>query len=255
MSEQKKTEFERPRMSAKREVFTTHFNKGELLSSFAKFEVKELARITRYASNVHLPSKADMEKYLTTLLYWRIQSVNGATVDKKYHLKVARVPARFATVLLNIGIAIDKTRNFKFVPATKITKKDIMSAEEFKDVSELLAEFYEEGYSTVRGLPKSEFGSIYLMAKSYISDMMMSMDAHHPVYAFLAAIVEAEVTHDTYGDLNMLFRVQYSGRDTYEDESFMYFKNIVAEEQRSEGALGVFNSIEVPNEPERIKND
>ena len=250
-----KIEFERPRMAPTRQVFTTNIKGGSLLESFAKFEVKELQRITRYAQNVELPSKKDMKQYLGTLLYWRVQSVNGEKVDKKYHLKAARVPARFATVLLNIGIAVDKTRNFKFVPATSIKKAEIMTAEKFTEMSEMLSEFYEEGYSTVRGLPKSEFGSIYLMAKTYMSDVMMSMDAHHPVYGFLAAIVEAEVTHDTYGDLSMLFRVQYSHKDTYEDESFLYFKNIVAEEQRQGSNDGVFNSIEVPQKPESLKTD
>lgn len=242
--------FDRPR-AASREQFTTTFKDGELLESFAKFEVKELARILRYADNVEVPTKKQMYQYLRTLLYLRVKSANG-NPDKRYKTKYCRVPVRFATLLLNIGKATDKMRNFVFVPATTITADSILSVQDFENISDMLLEYYEDGYATVKGLPKSEFGSIYLMAKTYISDVMMAMDPHHPVYSFLAAICEAEVTHDTYGDLNMLFRVKYSDKDKYEGESFLYFKNIAAAEQDAykKEIDGIFNGINVNDTPE-----
>lgn len=226
--------FEPVRKHTIKEVFKTRFNDENLVEEVARFEITELNRVLRCASNVTIPNVDEMERYLLTLLELRCKAANEERLGDYVNIvKRVRVPARWYTILLNVGQALDRTRNFQFVPEFKIEYK-MMTVQELKDMSELLEEYYPDGYTTVPGLPRAIDGSLHFMAKTMINDVVMGADVENPVYAFLSAVLRAEVISDTYEDLSLMFRVKYSSFETYTDSFREYFR-IVQEtnEQKS----------------------
>lgn len=218
-------DFEPARKINEKVVFETCFRNENMVKDVARFEVAELKRILRNASNVIIPEVEEMERYLVTLLKLRVNTANDIG-PKEYSSIVKRVniPARWYTILCNVGQAFDHTRNFKFMPKFDINNVVQMTAQEMTEMSELLDEYYADGYTTVAGVPNTVEGEIHFMAKTAIDDIVIGTDVTNPVYAFLSAVLQAEVISDTYEDLSLMFRVQYSDIDTYKTSFRDYFR-------------------------------
>lgn len=237
-------EFEVPRAQRKKQEFDVVINYTDSISKIAKFEVQELERITRYADNVEIPLVSEFERYLLTLLYIRIKdtrnemgmdTVNNnkvvvpAVADERSFRtvkKALRVPARWYTLLVNIGEAHDFNRNFKFLPLLGFDVDTLMTKQELLEFSELLDVRVLDGYSAIKGLPKDPEGSLELMAMTLIQDAMHSMDTVSPVYGFLAYLVEMENTRIDMANRAFVFPKEYSSKDTYEANFRDYFGQV-----------------------------
>lgn len=237
-------EFEVPRAQRKKQEFDVVINYTDSISKVAKFEVQELERITRYADNVEIPSTVEFERYLLTLLYIRIKDsrneLGSETINSRGDVvqpledeisfrsikKALRVPARWYTLLVNIGEAHDFNRNFKFMPVLGFDVDDLMTKQELLEFSELLDIRILDGYSAIKGLPRDPQGSLELMAMTMIEDAMHGMDTVSPVYGFLAYLVEMENIRVDIANRALVFPKEYSSRDIYEANFRDYFGQV-----------------------------
>lgn len=220
-------EFETPRMSSNRIQFVTRFRDTSMITRVAEFEVRELRRVTKFATNVEIPSVEEMTEYLKTLLDLRVRTVTkGDLKEMKVVAKGVRVPERWYTLLANVGFASHKILKVEFTPEIAFKDFEPMSENEIKRISSLLLDYLEDGYGTIKGIPRDTHGSVQFMAKAVISEEVRGIDIESPAYGFLASLVNSEIMCETYADLSILFRVTYSSIDTYEFAFSDYFKAI-----------------------------
>lgn len=206
---------------------------GEMFDDMAKFEVREMQRVTRYAQNVTLPTEKDMKRYMKTLVYIRVMRSTEAhkLKDLRQAVYSARVPARLSVLMDNIGIAYDHETNIKFIPVCEISSDDLMSMSEISEVSAQLAALLEDNYTTIKGISKSEDGSIMLMSKLVMSipgniETVLSYRRDNPVYAFFASLLNLQLLELTYEDLRLAYRVQYSEVDVYKFNLNEYYNSV-----------------------------
>lgn len=225
MTNQFNSEFETPRVVGNLVSFTTTLSCGDFVDKIARFERDEMKRVTRFANNFDVPSFEDIKRYLITLLELRIAHVKGeriGSISKVF--RSLRVPARWFVLLAQIGLARDFSRKFEFTPEL-ILPDDFtpMSIDEIIEISWTMESILQEGYSTVPGIPTDREGSLEFMAKTKIGEFMRGMDSDNPAYAFLAALLEADVASESYDNLDLVFRIQYSTFDTYNSAFQSYF--------------------------------
>jgi hypothetical protein len=218
-------EFETPRVVGELVTMVTTFKVGDYVSKVARFELDELKRITRFAGNIELPSVQMIERYLVTLLSLRVSVVdNKVPAIYRPTLKSARIPARWFVLLSQIGYAKDFNRKFEFVPVLQLEDGFVLlTPKEMEDISWLMESLLQEGYTTVPGIPRTTDGSLQFMAKTKIGEYMRGMDKDNPAFAFLASLLEAEVASESYDNLDLVFRIQYSTLDTYNQAFQSYF--------------------------------
>lgn len=220
--------YETPRPAKGIIEFTTKFKETELVTRVANFELMEMKRSTKFSNNVELPSVEEIRDYLTTLLQLRVEyTTEQGLKEYSRFVRTVRIPARWYTIISNVGIAKNSALGFHFVPESTFTK---LPLEEMKRISDLMELILEDGYSTIGGMPKSTEGSLYFMAKTIIDNTVRSMEIDSPVYGFLASIVSSEIINDTYQDLDLLFRVRYSDTDTYALNFNDFFRNLGSDE-------------------------
>lgn len=225
MTNQFNSEFETPRVVGDLVSFTTTLSCGDFVDKIARFECDEMKRITRFASNFDVPSFEDIKRYLITLLELRVSHVKGESIGSfSKVLRSLRVPSRWFVLLAQIGKAKDFSRKFEFTPELTLPEGFVpMSVDEINDISWTMESILQEGYSTVPGLPLDKDGSLQFMAKTKIGEFMRGMDSDNPAYAFLAALLEADVASESYDNLDLVFRIQYSTFDTYNAAFQSYF--------------------------------
>lgn len=233
-------EFETPRLAQNVIEFTTKLKVGAYVDQVARFEVGELQRVTRFHANAQLPDAQKMVQYLVSLLELRVRIANRQPLlDHGKFARQYRVPARWFVLLAQVGEAFDATRRFKFCPTLELNTKGpkskaivcapplepvtLMTAEEMVCFSDELSYFLEEGYTTIAGIPRDPEGSLAFMAKTTIGDVIRGMDKDNPAYAFLAFILENEVAAESYDNLDLVFRINYSSYDTYSAAFKSYF--------------------------------
>ena len=241
-------EFETPRISQDVVQFTTTLKVGSYVKKVASFEFNEMRRITRFQNNVEIPSADEICDYLIALLDARVRITRRESVGEKgKFLNQMRVPSRWYVLLAQVGEVLDASRRFKFtpqldlsqmeedfsVPAQVVTKgkgvsvdavvKEVISLQEMLDISEKMEFLLEEGYTTVPGVPRDIEGSLAFMSKTTISNVIRGMDKDNPAYAFLAFILENEVAAESYDNLDLVFRINYSSYDTYSAAFKSYF--------------------------------
>lgn len=216
--------FETPRVVGEKVVLTTTLSVGDFVDKIARFEVNEMQRITRFAGNIKLPTIDEMRHYLVTLLQVRVQHVNGQRQNFNRLIRTVRVPSRWFILLAQIGIAKDHSRKFEFVPNLELPEKfEGMDIEQVEEISWLMESLLQEGYMTSPGVPLAIDGSLEFMAKTKIGNIIKGMDTDNAVYGFLAAILENDVASDSYDNLDLIFRIQYSTMDTYSAAFQSYF--------------------------------
>lgn len=225
--------FEQPRSVTNSIVYKVQMVMDELYTNMAKWELMELQRCTRFATNVRLPEAEDLARYFRTLTWVRVTQATEPKKVKDYKVAVhsSRIPNRLSVILSNIGEAYDRDSNIKFIPTCDIQAKDVMAITELMEMSDLLGSYLEDGYATVAGMEKSNLGSVMLMSKLVISEpgqlqQVLSYRKDNPVYAFFAAILQMEIVDLTYQDLFRQYRVQYSSVDQYKYSFQQYYKSV-----------------------------
>lgn len=230
---QVRVELETPRMSESVVKFTTNLKVGDYVTDVAKFEVQEMKRVTRYQMNAPVPSVEEVENYLVTLLNIRVLIGNKQPLGAYGRIiNALRVPARWYVLLAQVGEAMDTTRRFKFYPELDLSVVDekgntslrpLLSDSEMLEFSEKLDILLEDGYVTVPGVPRDNEGSLAFMSKTTIGNIIRGMDKDNPAYGFLAFILESEVAAESYDNLDLVFRINYSSYDTYSAAFKSYF--------------------------------
>lgn len=235
--------FETPRKARDKVELVTTFKWSPTLKRVAKFEINELKRATRFHSNVSIPTDIDMERYLVTVLWARIQWVNDELMKTSYGSSISsvfsrvRIPFRWSTILVNIGQVTDHNKNFKFIPdfdfngtvsqfpniTGKSSLDQLMTKDELIEMTDIFEYLYREGYGTNVGIPRDKQGSLELMAKTKISETIRGMDETNPVYGFLAFLLDVDVASYSYDNVDLIFRTEYSSYDTYDTGFSDYF--------------------------------
>lgn len=230
--------FESPRAVRTQIQFTVKVNNSKLISRVAEWEIREMERITRYASNIDIPSVEDMTKYLKNVLYMRVQKVSGAKIEQsfKHIFRDLYLPARWYTLLDNLGEAHDMQSNIKFFPAYSIEAVDVLTADQMIEISEQLQAIKMDGYSCEKGIPQHTEGSVEMMAKVALAegqalDTIRGMRSDNPVFAFFANLFQMEVIDLTYADLDKMYRVEYSAPSVYSANLRDYWSSVASKKQ------------------------
>lgn len=224
--EQARVDFETPRVVGEKVPMKTKLTVGDFVDKVARFEFSELKRITRFAENAEIPNQREIRDYLITLLDARVKHVNGEKHSLGRSFRTVRVPSRWYVLLAQVGNAKDFERRFEFTPELEVPADyQPMTLEKIEDISWTMESFLQEGYTSQPGLPVDPDGSLQFMAKTTVGNIVRGMDNDNPVYAFLAAVLENEVAAESYDNLDLVFRIQYSTFDTYSAAFQSYFVN------------------------------
>lgn len=203
-------------------TWTVSFSSSNL-SYVSDWTCEELARITKYSSNVSLPEKEDVEKYFKTLCFLRVGVSRGIRLPlghKPSYLKRIFVPARYAMILSMIGEVYYPEVAVRILPETNILETDIYSAEELQLMSSQLEKFFEDGLAGTMGISMDRYGDPHFMNKIAIisgepQTCIKSMTKDNPLYGFLAWIMNAELLEVAYQEARYLLRVNYSEPTIY----------------------------------------
>lgn len=275
--------FDTMRPAEKKEVFEVKFQNRFQIEAMVRHDIEEIERVTRNQSNVKIPSVGWLMAYWNYLLKLRIKQVNDKlTHEEKTLINLLRVPVRLEVLLAQVGRVSDPTNNFHFVPVYKdpeVEERDEygrlipleensegekvygfvdleIDLETVKRISDALRGYLVDGYMTVQGLPKSKNGSLAMMTKACMQDQVFGMIGRqndHPVYAFFAFLLNAEITSDAYDNLDLLFRVRYSSFDTYELSLKSAFADVMNQGvPRPDGSSDVISAVKPKAEPQDI---
>lgn len=205
------------------------------------WEIRELERLTRYASNVQIPEEEDYNKYLNTLLYYRTALATGTKIDGATRALLSNLflPARFSLLLGLIGEVTVKEINLTIIPQFDMEAELLMSNEELVNFSMKLCQFDEDGYTLVRGLKRSIYGDEHFMTKLAIiegktQDNIVGHKIENPVYAYFAWVMQNELLETVFEEANMMFRVTYSSPGVYQASSARIWSSIKANKKDPE---------------------
>lgn len=154
-----------------------------------------------------------MVKYLNTLLYLRILTVNRDQTRSRWLDKVPypTVPAFFSVFLENVGIARDQTLGIEIIPKFGGSADDILEPDEFQRMSYELARFDKAGFEYASTLPRGIHGSWDLMTMQLIQGEVRNQDGKaHVVYALLGSLYTQSITEGV-----LLPRVTYGSVDRF----------------------------------------
>lgn len=225
--------FEEPRPVSGVIVHKVQVTLGEMFADMAMFEEMEMKRAVRFQTNIKLPQVEDIERYLKTLIWIRSTQTTEPRALKDYRAAIysARVPARLAVIMDNLGEAFDHGANIRFIPVCEISSEDLVSPEEIITISNIMEGILAEGYQTVVGIKKDKQGSVDLMSKLVLATpesaaRVLSYRKDNPVYAFFAAILQLEIIDLAYEDLRLSYRVQYSDQELYRSRYNQYYREM-----------------------------
>lgn len=206
-----------------------------------RWEVRELERLTRYASNVVIPDEEDFNKYVNTLLYYRVCLATSTKIDSSVRalLNNLFIPARVSLLLGLVGEVTVKDINLTITPQFDMDADLIMSSEQLIEFSMMLGSFDDDGYTLVRGLKRSIYGDEHFMTKMAIvdgtvQDYIVGHKIENPVYAYFAWILQNELLETSYAEANMMFRVTYSSPGVYQASSARIWSSIKANKKSPE---------------------
>lgn len=213
---------ETPRASFDEIKWNVSFS-AENFAHVATWTVEELARITRYQSNVVLPTEEELSKYFATLLYCRVAISTGVKMSgghKPATLRRIFVPARFAVILSMVGEVVYPDVSVRIIPATSVTEEDIYTMAELAEMSQKLERFFADGFCGTIGISMDRYGDPHFMNKVAIidgkpQDCIKSMTKDNPLYGFMAWVMNAELLEVAYSEARYLLRVNYSEPHIY----------------------------------------
>lgn len=188
-------------------VSTVELTPSTLLEDMAKQVKLELERIAPYAgySDVSELEVSDIHKYLKTLLWIRVCSVNQSE-DKLFrdYKKVrpyVAVPVLMYQLLIAVGEAYDQDYAIKFIPAYSPTENDLLGVPELLALSDVMLRLESRGMKIVKGTPKDPSGELAFMALNHVEDTVLGYQKSHPVYGFLAAFFKQRQLNEITGTM------------------------------------------------------
>jgi len=199
---------------------TVQLNPTGMVDVLAERYAREIERILSVKGgsiNVDLSEKALM-KYFITALFMRVIYCNEQKAPKGFEWFSAKSRSFsnllvFASILVHVGVAVDKEYGLKFVPVFEPDTKDLCTLAEFTDISDVLAQLEDHGLKLVRGLPSDRNGSLPFMAcECFDDDSIRSYRRDHPVFGFFAAFFRNLQVEQLIGAK----RIIYGYRQQYE---------------------------------------
>lgn len=183
----------------------------------------------------------EMEKYLNTLLKYRIDRVNG-TGKNEPNARLLKVPALYALSLTHVGPVFDKDLGVELVPILESndSNSDVtdevsgrgrsatimatMNIQEALDFSRKLLVVEDLGFELVEGLPKEREGDSDFMYFHMSADSILRHDkGAHPGIAVLTAFFRMKQLENI-----LTFRVNYGLISEYEE----MLKGLIYDEAR-----------------------
>lgn len=211
------------------------------VSQIVSWEIRELERLTRYASNVVIPEEEDFSKYINTLMYYRVCLATGVRVDGAVRALLSNlyIPARVSLLLGLIGEVTVKEINLTIIPQFDMDAENLLNSEQMTEFSMALCQFDADGYTLVRGLKRSIYGDEHFMTKLAIVDgnvqsYVVGHKIENPVYAYFAWIMQNELLETSFEEANMMFRVTYSSPGVYQASSARIWSSIKANKKNPE---------------------
>lgn len=163
-----------------------------LSAKYAK-EIERILSVKGGSVSIDLSEKV-LLKYFTTALYMRVIDCTDARTPKGFEWFRSQTRSFtnlvvFANLLVQVGVAVDKEYGLKFVPTFEPELSDLLSFEEFTEISDTLSQLEDHGLKSVVGLPSDKSGSLAFMACEYFEsdDSIRSYRREHPVFGFYAA--------------------------------------------------------------------
>lgn len=187
---------------------------SSLIGDMAKVYIKELGRVTNYQDpDINELTSDDIEKYLNTLTFMRVQRVNGELQAEfnKIYSKVF-IPVLFYQVINEVGEAVDRDYGVTYKPAIKLQGTDILSVQEMMAISDVMTRVQQLGFFVVKGLPNALDGSLEMMVMRNLEGTITSYKISHPVYASLMAFFRTTVISDVTGTMQ---RIRYGTESDY----------------------------------------
>lgn len=232
-------ELELPRATNEEIEWRVNFSATNF-SYVSDWTCEELERITRYQSNVELPTKEELEKYFATLLYARVSISQGHRMAgnlKPSFLRRIFVPARFAALLAMIGEVVYTDVNIRIKPETSVTDSDIYNDEELMQVSNKLERFFPDGFCGTMGFSMDRYGDAHFMNKVCIiegkpQEVIKSITKDNPLYGFMSWIMNSELLEVAYQEAKYLLRVNYSAPTVYKSIARRVWTNYSPTESR-----------------------
>lgn len=197
-------------MLRSRITVTVQCQPTDMIKSLSNALISEMLRLSNYSEKMQEVEEEKINKYLSTLLWLRVNRVNAVTSSsiKQYYsmYRFYAVPVLFYQVLVNIGIAIDKDYNLIFLPEYVPRDEEILSPSQMAEVSDLLFQF--PAMHNIQGMPSKEEGTIEFMALQHVSGVVTGYQAPgvHPVNAFLASFISQLEYNEITG---MMHRIVY----------------------------------------------
>lgn len=207
------------------------FDSSDMLNSLAEAYEEEIARIQRVIYKDSGSLRIDKESLIDYFEYTLSLRIKLSTSNRgpDWHLhrefsRTAKIPVLWTTVLLQVGIATDKTYGIKLKP---VMSKSFLERREsnFKDkdfirrmikISDELALIEDRGLRvTIRGIPDQVLGSLEFMTLVRLSNdqNIFSYRTHHPVHAYLSSFLLLKGVESVVGKIAL--RIDYGSVDQW----------------------------------------
>lgn len=187
------------------------FSKG-ILPEFAKTYVSAMNTKLSYRGSSLQFDAIKLQKYLNTILKYRIDSVNGSR-NLPPHARRLMVPALYALSITQVGVVYDKDLGVELTPVLDKDFDDFMSDEEAINFSRELLIVEDLGFELVEGLPRDQKGGADFMYFHMSETSILRHDKKaHPGIAVLTAFFHMKQLENV-----LSFRVSYGLISEYEE--------------------------------------
>lgn len=198
-------------------VVNVDVSPSSLVRKLSKIVFDEMIRLseTTAVSEVESLGSEGILKYLKTLVYLRVNRVNGSLKGalSKYNsaYRHLAVPVFMYQLLISIGEVWEDVYNITFHPVYSIEADDLLALEELIQISDLMTRLPQ--LAIVNGLPNDEGGELPFMAMQHVNGRVTSYRQDHPVYGFLASFFAQQEFNEITGSMH---RIHYGNSDDYE---------------------------------------
>lgn len=159
----------------------------------------EILRVSKAISNDEYMSRDEVEGYLQTLLWMRVNAVSENLSHEYTMLKNLMVHPFFAVILDQIGLVRDTEFGLDFVPVISV-EIQTMSPVEMLNISDRLQVLEPIGFALIPiNVSKDRTGTLEFMSIQHIEGVVRGLRVNHSVYGFLGAMFANMAMYQTVG--------------------------------------------------------
>lgn len=160
----------------------------------------EILRVSKaIAPNNDYMSRDEVENYLHTLLWMRVEAVSETLKHEYRTLKNLMVHPFYAVILDQIGLVRDTEFGLDFVPVIK-AEMHCLTPVELLDISDRLQVLEPMGFAIIPiNVSKDRSGTLEFMSLQHIEGVVKGLRVNHSVYGFLGAMFANMAMYQTVG--------------------------------------------------------